>query len=149
MELLILDEPTSGLDPLMENVFQDVIGEAKDRGSSVLLSSHVLAEVEALADRLSIIRDGVVVQSGTLTELRGHTRTTIHATLARTPEHGVLTAFHDVHLDGDRFSAAVESTRIGEAMDLLSPSGITSLTVAPPSLESLFLRLYGDEATTP
>src|SRR3954464_3002211 len=75
VELLILDEPTSGLDPLMENVFQDVIGEAKERGSSVLLSSHVLAEVEALADRLSIIRDGVVVQSGTLTDLRGQTRT--------------------------------------------------------------------------
>ena len=89
VELLILDEPTSGLDPLMENVFQDVIGEAKQRGASVLLSSHILSEAESLADRLSIIRDGVVVQSGTLAELRGQIRTTIHAVLERDPGAGV------------------------------------------------------------
>ncbi|MBO3102324.1 ABC transporter ATP-binding protein [Cellulomonas fengjieae] len=146
VELLVLDEPTSGLDPLMENVFQEVIGEATARGTTVLLSSHVLAEVETLADRLSIIRDGVIVQAGTLSELRGQTRTTIHATLERAPDPQALTVFSDVHIDGDRFSGTVESGRIGAAMDALTPSGFTSLTVAPPSLESLFLRLYGDEA---
>ncbi|GEL94049.1 ABC transporter ATP-binding protein [Cellulomonas composti] len=145
VELLILDEPTSGLDPLMEKVFQEVIGEAKDRGSTVLLSSHILAEVETLADRLSIIRDGKIVQSGTLNDLRGQTHTAVHATFVRVPDRAALTMFHDVHLDGDRFSATVESTRIGEAMDALAPSGLTSLTVEPPSLESLFLSLYGDE----
>jgi ABC-2 type transport system ATP-binding protein len=145
VELLILDEPTSGLDPLMENVFQEVIGEAKDRGASVLLSSHILAEVESLADRLSIIRDGKIVQTGTLADLRGQTHTTIHAVLERVPDQQNLAVFHAVHLEGTRFSATVESTRIGEAMDRLTPAGITSLTVEPPSLESLFLRLYGEE----
>lgn len=148
VELLILDEPTSGLDPLMEKVFQEVIGEAKQRGATVLLSSHILAELESLADQLSIIRDGRIVQNGTLTELRGQTHTTIHAILERIPDQGDLAVFHDVHVDGQRFSATVESNRIGEAMDLLTPSGFTSLTVEPPSLESLFLRLYDDDAAS-
>ncbi|MDI9599788.1 MAG: ABC transporter ATP-binding protein [Acidobacteriota bacterium] len=146
VELLVLDEPTSGLDPLMENVFQKVIGEAKLRGVTVLLSSHILAELETLADRLSIIRDGVIVQSGTLGDLRGQTRTTIHAVLDRVLEQHELAGFTDLCSEGNRLSATVDSSRIGEAMALLTAHGITSLTVAPPSLESLFLRLYGDDA---
>lgn len=146
VELLILDEPTSGLDPLMENVFQEVIGEAKARGTSVLLSSHILAEVETLADRLSIIRDGAIVETGTLTELRGHTRTAIHAEFARPLARAALATLHDVRIDGSRLTATVESTRIGEVMSILTPYGITSLTVEPPSLESLFLRLYEPDA---
>ncbi len=145
VELLVLDEPTSGLDPLMENVFQEAVGEATQRGATVLLSSHILAEAEALADRISIIRDGRVVRSGTLADLRGQTRTTIHATLARAPGHDELAGLGDVRVDGDRLTATVESTRVGAAMALLTPLGLTSLTVAPPSLESLFLRLYGDD----
>ncbi|QTX04777.1 ABC transporter ATP-binding protein [Agromyces archimandritae] len=145
VELLVLDEPTSGLDPLMENVFQEVIGEAQARGTSVLLSSHILAELETLADRLSIIRDGRIVQTGSLIELRGEARTAVHATFATPPAAESLTAFHDVHLDGARLTATVESSHIGEAMGLLTPHGITSLTVEPPSLESLFLRLYGSD----
>ncbi len=144
VELLILDEPTSGLDPLMENVFQDEIGKAKERGASVLLSSHILAEAETLADRLSIIRDGVVVETGTLTDLRGRTRTAVHAVLERVPDTSDLAVLHDVHVDGDRLNATVDSTRIQEAMALLTAHGIRSLTVEPPSLESLFLRLYDD-----
>jgi len=146
VELLVLDEPTSGLDPLMENVFQKVIGEAKLRGVTVLLSSHILAELETLADRLSIIRDGVIVQSGTLGDLRGQTSTTIHAVLDRVLEQHELAGFTDLCSEGNRLSATVDSSRIGEAMALLTAHGITSLTVAPPSLESLFLRLYGDDA---
>ncbi|ADG73170.1 ABC transporter related protein [Cellulomonas flavigena DSM 20109] len=145
VELLVLDEPTSGLDPLMENVFQEVIGEAKARGTTVLLSSHVLAEVESLADRISIIRDGRVVRSGSLADLRGESRTTIHATLTHVPPADTLGALDDVHLDGDRLTATVASDRVGDAMTALTPHGLTALTVAPPSLESLFLRLYGDE----
>jgi ABC-2 type transport system ATP-binding protein len=144
-ELLVLDEPTSGLDPLMENVFQEVVAEAKHRGTSVLLSSHIMAEVETLADRLSIIRDGAVVRSGTLADLRGQARTTIHATLERAPERHDPALFHDAHVDGAAFTATVDSARVGEAMTALGPYGIASLTVAPPSLESLFLRLYGDQ----
>ena len=147
VELLILDEPTSGLDPLMENVFQEVIGEAKDRGASILLSSHILAELESLADRLSIIRDGRIVQTGTLTELRGHTRTTIHAVFDRVPDAAALAGLQDVRMDGTRLSASVESIRIGEAVARLTPFGMASLTVAPPSLESLFLKMYEPEAT--
>ena len=145
VELLVLDEPTSGLDPLMENVFQEVIAEATARGATVLLSSHILAQVETLADRLSIIRDGLIVQDGTLAELRGQTRTTIRATLERVPDPRDLAGFSELRLDGNTFSASVESHRIGSAMDLLAPFGLTSLTVAPPSLESLFLRLYGGQ----
>jgi ABC-2 type transport system ATP-binding protein len=146
VELLILDEPTSGLDPLMENVFQEVIGEATQRGTTVLLSSHILAEVETLADTLSIIRDGRIVENGTLADLRGHSRTSIHATLQRVPERAALATFHDVRLAEGRLTATVDSSRIGEAMSLITPYGITALTVEPPSLESLFLRLYEADA---
>lgn len=145
VELLILDEPTSGLDPLMENVFQDVVAEAKARGTSVLLSSHILAEVETLADRLSIIRDGRTVETGTLAELRGQARTTIHATLEHDLGEDALSLLHDVHLEHRQLTATADAERIGEAITLLAPYGLSSLTVEPPSLESLFLRLY--EAT--
>ena len=144
-ELLILDEPTSGLDPLMGNVFQEVVGEAKERGTTVLLSSHILAEVESLADRLSVIRNGVVVQSGTLEQLRGHTRTNISATMSVVPPQDVLAGLQDVRLDGNRLFASVDASRVGAAMTVLAPYGLTALTVEPPSLESLFLRLYEDE----
>ena len=148
VELLILDEPTSGLDPLMENVFQEVIGEARARGASVLLSSHILAEVETLADRLSIIRDGRIVESGTLAGLQGQARTSIHATLERVPQTTELASLHDVRLDGNRLTATADANRVGEAMTLLAPYGLVSLTVEPPSLESLFLRLYDADAAS-
>lgn len=146
VELLVLDEPTSGLDPLMENVFQEVIREAKQRGTTVLLSSHILAEAESLADRVSIIRDGVVISSGTIGDLRGTTRTTIHAVLDRMPDPADIAALGDVRVDGNRLTATVDTTAIGEAMRVLTDCGITSLTVEPPSLESLFLRLYNGDA---
>mgnify|MGYP002759339773 CR=1 FL=1 len=148
VELLILDEPTSGLDPLMENVFQEVVAEAVARGTSVLLSSHIMAEVEELANRLSIIRDGAIVETGTLAELRGHTRTTVHADLDTLPDDNRLSMLHDVELDGHRLTATVDSDKIGDAMTELTPLGLRSLTVEPPSLESLFLRLYDDDANS-
>ncbi|TQL03208.1 ABC transporter ATP-binding protein [Cellulomonas sp. SLBN-39] len=144
VELLVLDEPTSGLDPLMENVFQEVVREARERGTTVLLSSHILAEVETLADRLSIIREGRVVRSGTLADLRGQARSAVRATVERAPDADALTAFDDVHLDGLTLTAGVDPQRVGDAMAALTPWGLTSLTVSPPSLESLFLRLYDD-----
>ncbi|WP_062516049.1 ABC transporter ATP-binding protein [Demequina gelatinilytica] len=146
VELLILDEPTSGLDPLMENVFQEVLGEAKDRGTTVLLSSHILSEVETLADRLSIIRAGKIVETGTLASMRGKARTTVHATMTRIPVATDLAGLHDVQLDGNKLAATVDANGIGDAMALLTPYGLEALTVAPPSLESLFLRLYENDA---
>lgn len=144
VELLILDEPTSGLDPLMEEVFQDEIAKEKEKGHTILLSSHIMSEVEALADRVSIIRRGRTVQTGTLEALRGQTRVTITATLDRPPsDPGDLDLLHDVRLDErHRLTATVEPDRVGEAMAALVPHELSALTVTPPSLEDLFLENY-------
>jgi ABC-2 type transport system ATP-binding protein len=147
VELLILDEPTSGLDPLMEAVFQDEIAREKAKGRSILLSSHVMSEVEALADRISIIRDGVVVETGTLDQMRQRTRTTISAVLERAPEGlDQLPGVHDVRREGERWACSVEPDALNATMAELTRCGITALTVAPPSLSDLFLAHYGEEA---
>jgi ABC-2 type transport system ATP-binding protein len=145
-ELLLLDEPTSGLDPLMEAEFQECIREIRAEGRTVLLSSHILAEVEALCDRVSIIRGGRIVQAGTLADLRHLTRTTVTAetarhadTLASVP--GVL----DPQFSDGRVSFQVESDHLDDAMRHLSALGIRSLVSHPPTLEELFLRQYGDD----
>ena len=145
-ELLMLDEPTSGLDPLMEAVFRDCIGEVKAQGRTVLLSSHILAEVEALCDRVSIIRAGRTVQSGTLTELRHLTRTSIVAETAR-PATGLaqLPGVHDLQTDGPRVRFEVDIAHLDGAVRQLSGFGIRTLTSQPPTLEELFLRHYGDK----
>jgi ABC-2 type transport system ATP-binding protein len=143
VELLILDEPTSGLDPLMEAVFQDEIAKEKAKGRSVLLSSHILSEAEALADRISIIRAGKVVETGTLDQLRQRTRTTIHAVFADPPSTFDGFRFvHDPKLQDGRFTGTVDAAQLSAAMAELSRYTLTSLTVAPPSLEELFLRQY-------
>jgi ABC-2 type transport system ATP-binding protein len=143
-ELLILDEPTSGLDPLMEAVFQDCINEIKTEGRTVLLSSHILAEVEALCDRVSIIRSGHTVQHGTLQELRGMTRTSIVAEIAHPDGLASLPGVHSLHVDGTQVSFEVDAMHLGDAVRRLGELGVRSLTSHPPTLEELFLRLYGD-----
>ncbi|MGC9540100.1 ATP-binding cassette domain-containing protein [Streptomyces sp. UG1] len=145
-ELLLLDEPTAGLDPLMEVVFQDVIVEAKAAGKTVLLSSHILAQVEKLADRVSIIRLGRIVQSGTLTEMRHLTRTTIEAETER-PAVGLdaLPGIHDLQTVDGRVRFAVDGARVDGAVRKLTEFGIRSLVSHPPTLEELMLRHYGDE----
>ena len=144
-ELLILDEPTSGLDPLMESVFQDCIREVKQQGRTVLLSSHILAEVEQLCDRVSIIRSGRTVQTGTFAQLRHLARTSISATTIRTPTAlAALPGVSDLNLVGDRVSFDVASEQIEAAMRILVDHGLRDLTSAPPSIEELFLREYGD-----
>jgi ABC-2 type transport system ATP-binding protein len=144
VELLILDEPTSGLDPLMEEVFREVILEEKRRGDrTVLLSSHILAEVEALCDRLTIIRDGRTVETGTLTDMRHLTRTTIQAQLAGPPDGlATLTGVHDFQLDHDRVRFDVDTEALEPALQKLVQVGVRSLVSQPPSLEELFLRQY-------
>jgi ABC-2 type transport system ATP-binding protein len=145
-ELLILDEPTSGLDPLMEAVFQECIGEIRAAGRTVLLSSHILAEVEALCHRVTIIRAGRTVESGTLDELRHLTRTSIVAETDE-PVHGLadLDGVHDLHQDGVEARFSVDTARLDAALHLLTQAGVRSLTSRPPTLEELFLRHYGDE----
>ncbi|MFD3811066.1 ATP-binding cassette domain-containing protein [Rhodococcus sp. NPDC058639] len=146
VEFYILDEPTSGLDPLMESVFQDCLGEMSAAGKTVLLSSHLLAEVEAVCDRVSIIREGRTVETGTLTQLRHLTRTSITAETAR-PVTGLpeLDGVHDVRIDGVHTRCEVDTTALDAVLRHLLTFGITSLTSTPPTLEELFLRHYGDE----
>lgn len=149
-ELLILDEPTSGLDPLMEAVFQDCILDAKAEGRTVLLSSHILAEVERLCDRVTIIRQGTVVQTGTLSDLRHLTRTSVTAKVRQDPtglaDLGIL---HDFEVDDRRVSFDVDEADLDEAIRRVSALGVMSLTSHPPTLEALFLRHYGDQLAAP
>ncbi|HEY0951374.1 ABC transporter ATP-binding protein [Nocardioides sp.] len=149
VELLLLDEPTSGLDPLMEAVFRDCVDEFRSAGHSVLLSSHILAEVEHLCDRVSIIRSGRCVESGTLAELRHLTRTSITADLATVPD-GIadLPGVHDVDIDNHRVHLEVDTTELDAVLDLLQTGGVRSLESQPPTLEDLFLRHYGDRIDT-
>ena len=146
VELLILDEPTSGLDPLMESVFQDCINEERERGRTVLLSSHILAEVEALCDRVSIIRLGRTVETGTLSELRHLTRTAISAELAGAPNGlTTLAGVHDLKVEGTRVRFDVDTKELDQVLRQLTQVGVRSLTSQPPTLEELFLRHYEDE----
>jgi len=148
VDLLILDEPTSGLDPLMEATFQYAIQEEREQGRTVLLSSHILAEVEALCDKVSIIRNGRTVESGTLAELRHLTRTSITAELAG-PPNGLakLENIHDLKVDGNRVRFDVETRSLDEALRRLTEGGVRSLVSQPPTLEELFLRHYTTEAS--
>ncbi|RSN58584.1 ABC transporter ATP-binding protein [Amycolatopsis sp. WAC 04182] len=148
VDLLILDEPTSGLDPLMEATFQYAIQEEREQGRTVLLSSHILAEVEALCDKVSIIRNGHTVETGTLAELRHLTRTSITAELAG-PPNGLtrLENIHDLKVEGNRVRFDVETRSLDEALRQLTQVGVRSLTSQPPTLEELFLRHYTTEAS--
>ncbi|MFE5622981.1 ATP-binding cassette domain-containing protein [Streptomyces virginiae] len=144
-ELLILDEPTSGLDPLMEGVFQGCVAEARAAGRTVLLSSHILSEVESLCDRVSIVRQGRTVESGTLAELRHLTRTSISAELAG-PPNGIahLPGVHDVEVRGLKVRLQADTDKLDAVLRSLTASGVRSLTATPPTLEELFLRHYTD-----
>ncbi|WP_308198510.1 ABC transporter ATP-binding protein [Actinomadura terrae] len=150
-ELLILDEPTSGLDPLMEEMFRASVQEERDAGRTVLLSSHILSEVEALCDRVTIIRRGRTAETGTLDELRHLTRTAVTADLAADPgDLAGLPGVQDLDvrpLDGPgvRVSCEVDTDRLGTLLERLTPAGVRSLTSRPPTLEELFLRHYQDD----
>ncbi len=149
VDLLLLDEPTSGLDPIMESVFQTCVNQFRQGGGTVLLSSHILAEVERLCDRVSIVRAGRVVESGTLADLRHLTRTSILAELAGPPT-GLEGAdgVHDLVVEGSRASFEVDTVRLDDVLRKLTHVGVLSLTSQPPTLEELFLRHYGDEVET-
>ncbi len=145
VELLLLDEPTAGLDPLMESMFRGVIGEWRGDGRSVLLSSHILSEAEALSDRLSIIRDGRVVETGTLVQLRHLLRTSVTAELRQAPEGlAAVAGLHDVVVDGTTLTCQADAEALDDLLRAVTAAGVVSLTTAPPSLEQVFLRHYGE-----
>jgi len=150
VDLLVLDEPTSGLDPLMEKAFQQTIRERRAEGVTVLLSSHILAEVEALADRVSIIRKGRTVTSGTLGDLRRHTRTHVRAVTLRQPALAGVVGVGDLEQEPEHDGRAevrltVDAGALGEVVGRLHAAGVDTLTVTPPSLDDLFLGAYEGE----
>ncbi|WP_380169357.1 ATP-binding cassette domain-containing protein [Jannaschia sp. R86511] len=144
VELLVLDEPTSGLDPLMELEFQRCVSEAAARGTTVLLSSHILAEVEKLCDRVTIIRAGRAVQSGTLADLRHLTRSTVRVvTAADATAVARLDGVHDFTADGGSLHFTVDDVALSRVVATLAPADIRSLVITPPTLEELFVHHYG------
>ena len=149
-ELYLLDEPTAGLDPVKEADFRTCVRELRDEGRTVLLSSHILSEAEALSDRVSIIRDGKVVETGRLEQLRHLTRTSVTADVTAVPE-GLdrLPGVHDLVVENHRVSAQVEPHGLTPLMQALGAAGLQSLTSQPPTLEELFLRHYGTAASKP
>ena len=146
--LLVLDEPTSGLDPLMERVFQDHLRQVRAEGRTVLLSSHILSEVEATADRVSIVRAGRIVDAGTLAELRHLTRSKVEVTLARPVSPTEAASWPGVESAGqdrERLTLSVETSAVGDVLQRLGVHGIEALTCQPPTLEQLFLSQYSDD----
>src|SRR5690625_86211 len=146
VDLLLLDEPTAGLDPLMEVIFQETIREAREEGTTVLLSSHILAQVEVLADRVSIIRQGRIVESGSLRDLRHMTRTTVIAATARSPESlADLPGVHGLQRQDSQWRFDVDGDRVSEVLRELSALDVQSIVAHPPTLEQLLMRHYGDD----
>ena len=146
-ELLVLDEPTSGLDPLMEQVFNECLAEHKATGATVLLSSHILSEVERLADRVTIIRDGKAVETGTLAELGHLRRNRVRVELSGPPpDLTAIPGVYDVVVDGDTVTCLVDAEGMGPLVATLAGRDVRSLTSSPPTLEELFLDVYRTEA---
>jgi len=144
-ELLLLDEPTAGLDPLMEAVFRDCVNAERQQGRAILLSSHILAEAEALSDRVTIIRAGRAVETGTLAELRHLTRTSVDAELAGPADLDGLPGVHDLVADGQHVRCQVDQAALDAVLGRLHQAGVRALTCRPPTLEELFLRHYSSE----
>ncbi len=147
VELYVLDEPTAGLDPLMEQVFQDCVRELRDQGRTVLLSSHILAEVEKLCDTVTIIRNGRTVQTGRLDELRHLTRSRVVATTRRDASSlAALDGVHDLEISDGQVTFRLDREHTGPVMKALADLDLVTVTSNPPSLEELFLRQYAGEA---
>jgi ABC-2 type transport system ATP-binding protein len=142
-DLYILDEPTSGLDPLMEQVFQSCIFDLKKQGKGIFLSSHIMSEVERLCDRIAIIRDGAIVETGTLADMRHLTRVTMTVETERPVENlAGVKGVHGVTEQSGAFSFQVDSNELGEVVSYIGKYGVKKLESAPPTLEDLFIRHY-------
>jgi ABC-2 type transport system ATP-binding protein len=144
-ELLLLDEPTAGLDPLMEATFRECVNDERHDGRTILLSSHILAEAEALSDQVTIIRDGRAVETGTLAELRHLTREYVDAELAGPVSLEHVPGVHDLETQGTRVRCQVDHAALTDVLARLTAAGVRSLTCRPPTLEELFLRHYSTE----
>jgi ABC-2 type transport system ATP-binding protein len=147
VDLLILDEPTSGLDPLMEMEFQSCIREAKDNGKTVFLSSHILTEVENVCDRIGIIKNGTIVESGTLSEMRHLTQTRFTVeTITPVPEKifSDIRGVFNVDIEGKRVTFSIEGDSINQVLQKLTQYNVVSLNSTPPTLEELFIRHYSE-----
>jgi ABC-2 type transport system ATP-binding protein len=150
VDLLLLDEPTLGLDPLMEGVFRDCVTEERRRGRTVLLSSHILAEVEAVCDRITIIRKGRTVETGSLAQMRHLTRTSITAELGSSPDGLTgVPGVHNLSIDATTVRCQVDTACLDDFLKYLSTLGVRSLISQPPTLEELFLRHYGARTPAP
>ena len=149
VDLYLLVEPTSGLDPLMEAVFQGVVRDLKRRGKTILLSSHILSEVEALCDRVTIIRNGRAAESGTFEELRHLTRTTVTARTARPVQLRSVNGVHDVARHGNQLTFSVNPGDMNRTLAHLVHGEVLSLSCSPPTLEELFLRHYESVGSSP
>ncbi|AJK69140.1 ABC transporter ATP-binding protein [Corynebacterium marinum] len=144
VDLYLLDEPTAGLDPLMESLFTEEIRARRDEGRTVLLSSHILGEVEKLCDSVTIIRAGRDVEHGTMSELRHLTRSAVAGTVAADAQGlASVPGVHDLAVDGGKFRFQVEDHNLDDVLRVLPDMGVQNLTITPPSLEDLFLRHYG------
>ncbi len=150
VELYIFDEPTIGLDPLMEEIFRQCVKELKKAGKTILLSSHILAEVEALCDRVSVIKEGKIIETGTFSKLRHLTRTSITVDTIH-PITGLesLAGVHNLNIEGTHAHFNVDAEQIDPVIRHLAQFSVQSLLSSPPTLEELFIRYYGDEYATP
>ena len=144
-ELLLLDEPTAGLDPLMEASFRECVNDERQDGRTILLSSHILSEAEALADRVTIIRDGRAVETGTLAEMRHLRRNFVDAELAAPVSLEGVPGVHDLDVQGTRVRCQVDHAALDDVLNRLTSAGVRALTCRPPTLEELFLRHYSTE----
>jgi ABC-2 type transport system ATP-binding protein len=142
-DLMVLDEPTSGLDPLMEEVFAQCIAEHRAEGTTVLLSSHILSEVERLADRVTIIREGRAVETGSLDAMRHLHRSRVRAeVVGEVPDLAAVPGVHDLSVDGSTVTLTVDPDGMPAVLTALTGAGVRSLTSTPPTLEELFLDAY-------
>ena len=148
-DLYILDEPTSGLDPLMEKVFQECVMEAKAAGKSVLLSSHILSEVEKLCDKVGIIRQGEIIETGTLSELRHLTRTNLLVeTKQPIPSLTEVKGVHGINKKDQALTFQVDADELDQVIKYVSQFGVVRLESAPPTLEDLFMQHYSTSGQT-
>src|SRR5690625_370919 len=142
-DFYIFDEPTSGLDPLMDQIFQEEVVKLKTSGKSILLSSHILSEVERLADKVVIIRQGEIVESGTLAELRHLTRSTVTlVTESDVSEIANVKGVHDFVLEDDVATFSIDPSYINDILIEATKLNVKQFEVVPPTLEDLFMRHY-------